>query len=102
MSKTINRRKFFRNTAFSAAGIMLGSKMLGSNLVELSPKGTPTSSSINIMKEVMKYRKITAHEHVGLGGTLEEQINVADRLGIDKLEVSKPISAGSVPEATPE
>ena len=35
MSKIINRRKFLGDTAFSAAGIMLGSKMLGSNLDEL-------------------------------------------------------------------
>ena len=102
MSKIINRRKFFRNTAFSAAGIMLSSKILSGNPGELTPKGNLSSGSVNIMKEVMKYRKIDAHEHVGLGGTLDEQINVADRLGIEKLEISKPISAGSGTEATPQ
>lgn len=102
MSKIINRRKFFRDTTFSAAGIMLGSKMLGNNLNELSQKENPTSSSYNIMKELMKYRKISAHDHVSLGGTLEEQLNIADRLGIERLEVSKPIAVGSVPEATPD
>lgn len=97
MSKKINRRKFFRNTAFSAAGIMLGS-----NLSELSFKGYSESASYNIMKEVMKYRKIDAHEHVGLGGTVESQIDYADRLGIEKLEISRPISAASGTEATPQ
>jgi predicted TIM-barrel fold metal-dependent hydrolase len=54
------------------------------------------------LKEVLKYRKIDSHEHVGLEGTIEEQIDIADRLGIGKLVVSKPISADSGSKATPE
>lgn len=96
MSKTLNRRKFFRDTAFSAAGIMLGSKLYGSE-----SGGSGSSSSFDIMKETMKYRKINAHEHV-LGGTLESQLDLADRLGIEKLEISRPISAGGKSLATPE
>lgn len=92
-----NRRKFFRDTAFSAAGIILGS-----NLAEVSLKAYPESASYDIMKEVLKYRKIDAHEHVGLSGTIEDQIDFADRLNIGKLVVSKPISADSGTEATPE
>jgi len=97
MPEKIDRRKFFRNTSLSAAGLILGS-----NMVELSPKYALPSASYHIMNEVLKYRKIDAHEHIGLGGTIEEQINIADRLGIEKLEVSKPISADSDTEATPE
>lgn len=101
MSNTINRRKFFRDTTLSATGLILSSKMFGSNMVELSPGANPPTSSYNIMKEVMKYKKISAHEHVHLGGTLDEQLNIADRLGIGMMEVSRPIStAGS--KATPE
>jgi predicted TIM-barrel fold metal-dependent hydrolase len=99
MSKTINRRKFFRDTAFSATGIMLG---MGSNLAELSLKGYSESASYNIMKEVMKYRKINAHEHVGFDTSLEDKLNMADRLGMEKLEISRPISADSKTKATPE
>ncbi len=102
MSKTINRRRFFRDTAFSAAGIMLAGKMPGSNPGDVSPGAYSRSSVYNIMEEVMKYRKIDAHEHVGLSGTVESQIEFADRLGIGKLEISKPISADSRTEATPE
>jgi predicted TIM-barrel fold metal-dependent hydrolase len=102
MSKTINRRKFFKATTFSAAGIMLTGKMMGDNLDESSLTGYSASANYNIMQEVMKYKKIDAHEHVGLGGTLESQLDYADRLGIMKLEISRPISAGSGPEATPE
>ena len=97
MSKTLNRRKFFRDTAFSAAGIMLGSKLYGSEA-----GGEGSSSSFDIMKETMKYRKINAHEHVGLGGTLDSQLDYADRLGIEKLEISRPISAGGKSLATPD
>jgi len=102
MKKAIDRRKFFKNTTFSAAGIMLGSKILGSNMADLSTKDTTSSASFDIMKEVMKYRKITAHEHVGFGDTLEEQLDVADKLGINKLVVSRPISDFGKEETTPE
>ena len=77
MSKPIKRRKFFRDTAFSSAGLILGS-----NLLDLSPEEHPTSASFNIMKEVMKYRKIDAHEHVTLDGSnIDANIDIADRLG---------------------
>jgi len=97
MSKIINRRKFFRDSAFSAAGLVIGR-----NLVNLSPGAELTPKGFNLMKEVMKYRKIDAHEHVGLGGTVDEQISIADRLGIEKLCISRPISADTSKKATPE
>jgi uncharacterized protein len=97
MSKIINRRKFFRDSAFSAAGLVMGS-----NLINLSPGAELAPEGFNLMKEVMKYRKIDAHEHVALGGTVDEQISIADRLGIEKLCISRPISADSSKKATPE
>lgn len=104
MTKRVNRRKFFRNSAFSFAGIMLGSEILGCNPDKLSPDRSSASAAYNIMKEVMKYRKISAHDHVGIPGwiTIEDLIDVADRLGIEKMEVSKPMSADSETVATPE
>ncbi|HBE40198.1 MAG TPA: amidohydrolase, partial [Bacteroidales bacterium] len=94
-----NRRKFLRDTLYSAAGIMMGS-----NIPDLSGTKNPANPAFDIMKEVMKYRKIDAHEHVGLGGTVEAQIDFADRLNIEKLVISKPIPDYSVnvPPATPE
>ena len=98
MSKTINRRKFFRNTAISTAGIIIGG-----NLGELSAKGYAVLDPYDLMKEVMKYRKIDTHEHVGLNGNnIEAQIDFADRLGIEKLAISKPVTQGSAKDATPE
>ena len=97
MRGKIKRREFFKDTVLSTAGIVLGS-----NLTELSPGKNMSSSSFDIMKEVMKYRKIDAHEHTGISGSIEDQIDYADRLGIEKLVISKPVTRGTKEEATPE
>lgn len=96
MTKIINRRKFFHDSAFSAAGMVLSSNLL----TNTSHGDVP--ASFDIMKEVMKYRKIDAHEHTGMGSSLESQLNIADRLGIQWLEISRPISAGGKSQATPD
>lgn len=78
--------------------------LLGSNLAVPASPVPPASSSYKIMQEVMKYRKIDAHEHVYLnpGNDPAHVIDFADRLGIERLVVSKPISAGSGKIANPE
>ena len=93
MSKTINRRRFLSDTPLSAAGIMLGS-----NLVGCTSKGESDNSSYDIMKDVMKYRKFDAHCHPE--SDLSRQIDTADRLGIEKMQISKPIVnyTGNEPE----
>jgi uncharacterized protein len=83
MSKTINRRKFLTRTSLSAAGLMLGS-----NLVGCTSKKESGMASYDIMKEVLKYRKIDAHAHPETD--LGRQIESANRLGIEKLQISKP------------
>ena len=93
----MDRRKFFRDTTFSVAGMIAGSA-----ISEPYTKDRSSPSSYDIMKEVMKYRKIDAHEHVGLGGTVESQIDFADRLNIEKLVISRPINQELGKEVTPE
>jgi uncharacterized protein len=83
MTKRINRRQFFTDTSISAAGIMLGSTLAGCSRVRESG-----ISSYEIMKDVMKYRKIDAHAHPE--NDLGRQIDTADRLGITKLQISRP------------
>jgi uncharacterized protein len=95
----INRRKFFTNTALSTAGIMLGRSLVG-----CTSKKDAGISSYDLMKEAMKYRKMDAHDHFGLSGrispgALEKQIDFADRLGIERLCISRPITDG---EGTPK
>jgi len=93
MPKTINRRRFLTDTSLSAAGIMFGSNLAGGTSREESG-----ISSYNLMQEVMKYRKIDAHDHVGLSGArsgpdaLQRQIDIADRLGIERLCISRPVT----------
>jgi len=93
----ISRREFFRNTALSAAAVAITD-----DIESILPGKDKTNASFSIMKEALKYRKINAHEHVGLSGTIEFQIEMADRLGIEKLVVSKIISADSNSKATPD
>ncbi len=93
----MDRRKFFRDSTYSVAGMIAGSNISKPYIEDRS-----SPSSCNIMKEVMKYRKIDAHEHVGLGGTVESQIDFADRLNIEKLVISKPINQEGGMEVTPE
>ncbi len=83
----MNRRKFFENAALSSAGVIIGSR-----IVSCSAAGISEKKVFDLMSEVKKYRKIDAHEHVDLyHGGPEAQIDYADRLGIDKLIISKPV-----------
>jgi predicted TIM-barrel fold metal-dependent hydrolase len=83
----MNRRNFLTGTALSSAGLVIGSPFSGCSRI-----GEPEISAFNIMSEVMKYRKIDAHEHVDLyQGGPEVQVDYADRLGIEKIVVSKPV-----------
>lgn len=92
----MNRRKFFESAAVSASGIYLGANLMG-----FSPKKQTVAPSGNIMKEVMNYRKIDSHAHVYFTeDSPETQIDFADRLGIEKLVISRPMAPGSV--GTPE
>ena len=76
---------------------------MGGNLLELSAQDNNASASYDIMKEVMKYRKIDTHEHVDADcSNVEAQIDFADRLGIEKLAISRPFTQGVAKDATPE
>jgi predicted TIM-barrel fold metal-dependent hydrolase len=83
MPTTINRRKFLTGTTLSAAGIMMGSKLVG-----CTPEKGSGIACYDIMKETLNYRKIDAHAHPETN--LGRQIDSANRLGIGKLQISKP------------
>jgi uncharacterized protein len=93
MSDIIHRRKFFKDTSLSAAGIVLGSSLAKGN-----PESETVLSSYDIMKDVMKYRKFDAHCHPD--SDLDKQIAIADRLGIERLQISLPVTnfSGTEPE----
>ena len=93
MSKPINRRKFLTNTSLSAAGIILGT-----NLAGCTSHNEPAISSYDIMKDVMKYRKIDAHCHPE--DDLGKQIGDCRQAGNRKMQISKPVTnfSGNDPE----
>jgi predicted TIM-barrel fold metal-dependent hydrolase len=96
MIKNNSRRKFLINTGVSTTGILLGNIFTG-----CTSKSTYETSEFDLMTEVFKYRKIDAHAHVNFKpGDIDKQIDIADRLGIEKLCISKPITnySGTEPE----
>ena len=98
----INRRKFVTNAAASAAGLLIGNSLMGSASKERSLTTGTTIPKENLMKEVLKYRKIDSHAHVHIGESNDADwvLYYADKLGINKLMISRPIT--SLAEATPE
>ena len=98
MSTPINRRKFIADTSFSAFGIVMGGNITGIS----SGNNNKPVSSYDLMKDVMKYRKIDAHCHPEQD--LARQIEMADRLGIEKIQISNPVTnfSGNEPEGPEE
>ncbi len=93
----INRRTFVGGTAASAAGVLLGSTLMGSGRENEPQVEAKVIKKKDLMSEVKKYRKIDSHAHFGLAGaTNASNISYADRLGIEKLVISKPMAPGSV------
>ncbi|MEJ7692768.1 hypothetical protein [Daejeonella sp.] len=64
----INRRKFVSRSALSLAGLMIAETGLGSAVTH-SPStasGNTTAPPYDLMKDVLKYRKIDSHVHSDL------------------------------------
>jgi len=101
MAEIINRRKFFKDTSLSTAGLILGSSIAG-----CTSQREESVSNYNLMKEVMKYRKIDAHAHVYFNDrSANFQLDSGKRLGIGWQSFSRPVSgtgASSPDVATPE
>lgn len=93
MPKKINRRRFFKGSAITTVGAVLGSKITGCTAATESEV-----SSYDIMNDVFQYRKFDAHCHPE--SDLQKQIELADRLGIGKMQISKPVTnfSGREPE----
>ncbi|SHE46002.1 hypothetical protein SAMN05443144_101342 [Fodinibius roseus] len=91
MTHDISRRSFLRNTALSTAGLMLGGSVAGCS--SQAESGSSSDYLINIMEKVRRYRKINSHAHIGLSvGGPEDQIDFANRLGIDISVISRPVT----------
>ena len=90
----IGRREFLAYAGAGGMGIALPGKF---------PDYSQSNRTVRprykeIMKEVMKYRKIDAHSHI-LGYDPVKIVESADRVGIEKISISNPVTAG---DAKPE
>lgn len=93
--KTQNRRDFL---AKAAALAVAGSALPGAAM-SFDGRGTMTDEEPPVLRslagEVKKYRKIDAHAHVYFTkGNFEQVIDIADRLNIEKLVISRPMVPG--------
>ena len=99
----INRRKFVSRGAVGAAGILVGSRLKGISAPGRLKEEDVLSSGpakYDLMKEVMKYRKIDTHAHIYFTeNSPGEQLDYGERLGIEKQVISRYLS---VMPGTPE
>ena len=100
----INRRKFVTRSAASAAGILIGSHLKGMAAAEKSYKEEDAFSTkpgkYDLMKDVMKYRKIDTHAHIYFTDDSPGfQLDFGERLGIEKQVISRYLS---IMPGTPE
>ncbi len=101
MTNKLNRRGFVASTAASAAGLILGNSLMGFTSKEETVVPLVAGKKKNLMAEVLKYRKIDGHAHVGLGAfSVDYNVGFARRLGIEKLMISRPMAPGS--KGTPD
>jgi len=94
----VGRRGFLAQSLFTTAGLLTASSSFGTGLIKTArvPASVGTIKPFDLMKEIKKYRKIDAHAHVGLSADAPSvYIDLADRLGIDKLVISKPATRGN-------
>ena len=88
----MNRRKFFVRAAASASALAVGTQL--TSFAEQTDRKPGVG---NVMEEILKYRKIDSHAHVFFAeDSPDSQIEFSDRLGIEKLLISRPMAPGSV------
>jgi len=87
----IDRRQFLKYTGASTVGpALLGHISCGRQATKIKDRAS------RLMDEVLKYRKVDSHAHVGRR-LLANLIDTADRLGIEKLAVSRPLTDDAPP-----
>jgi len=89
----MNRRNFVTRGAAGMAGMLMASPLTGKSAsATLSGEDPPASKlqKYDLMKEVMKYRKIDTHAHIyWTDDSPETQLDYGRRLGIEKQVISR-------------
>src|SRR5690606_5126312 len=84
-SSNPSRRKFVKKTLTTTAGTIAFTGLLSKTASMVGEKPTPGNYSYDITYEVRKLRKIDAY------CTAEPNKEIADKLGIDRMFVGKPM-----------
>jgi hypothetical protein len=110
----LTRRKFIAGAALSATGFAVSGAFMDNQAAELAGRSSIASpaADYNLMREVMKFRKIDSHVHVNLGSTdtevqkkyAESLIDYSQRLKVEKLVLSNPVTRliNGIPDGSPE
>lgn len=91
-----NRRKFLTGAAATVSGLLM-SRESWATVPEKVPGSSPdnTAAKFDLMAEIKKYRKIDSHAHVYFNSPDgDEVVDIADRLFIEKLAISRPMVPG--------
>lgn len=97
----MDRRNFLSHGALSTAGLMISPHLKQWPAEVKKQEVSDKKPETDWMKEVKRYRKIDSHAHVSFNeGSAEAQLYFADKLGIEKLMISRPIT--SMSQATPD
>ena len=89
----MNRRNFVTSGGACMAGMLMGGPLAGkaaSGLQQAEETAWSGAQPYNLMKEVMKYRKIDVHAHIyWTDDSPETQLDYGRRLGINKQVISR-------------
>lgn len=94
----IARRSFLTRSLLTTAGLLTASSTVGKGFLEAvgSLEREAVDETFDLMPEVHRYRKLDAHAHIGLSSDSASVYNdLADRLGIDRLIISRPATRGN-------
>ena len=110
----LTRRKFIAGAALSASGFAVSGALMTTQAAEVPGESSIAlpAAAYNLMREVMKFRKIDSHVHVNLGSTdtevqkkyAESLIDYSQRLKVEKLVLSNPVTRliNGIPDGSPE
>ncbi|AHF14517.1 amidohydrolase family protein [Niabella soli] len=89
----MNRRKFVTRGTAGMAAMLVSSASIGKSAPGIREAAAPVTSGpqrYDLMKEVMKYRKIDTHAHIyWTDDSPETQLDYGRRLGIEKQVISR-------------
>ena len=97
MKKSEGRRSFMKGTAASVGFFLSGGfPAIMANSAERKKEEEVRKTRYDLLAELKKYKKIDSHVHIGLSKEPpEDNIEFCERLYIDRMFVSRPVTTGT-------